>query len=295
MKEIQVALIAIALVLSAVFLPMAFFGGSTGRHLPPVLAHDDLGDGAVGAGRADPQPGADRDACSSPRSASMTCPRAGWAARRRALARVHRPRQARLQPPLSAMRSTAMKAASTKVIDRKWRFLGIYAVIVVLLAVLFVRLPSGFLPTEDQGSAQHSDSAPWRRHPAAHARGARPDREVSADRGRRECPHAVPRSPAAGGGGRAARIRAAASSTSCPGTTGRARTAPPMRSSSGCRAPSAVSATRGCSRWCPARCAGSASRTASPCSCSTARACRPSAVRRSARPAARNGRIASPS
>src|SRR3546814_17740553 len=30
MGEIQVALIAIALVLSAVFLPMAFFGGSTG-------------------------------------------------------------------------------------------------------------------------------------------------------------------------------------------------------------------------------------------------------------------------
>jgi multidrug efflux pump len=30
MKEIQVALVAIALVLSAVFLPMAFFGGSTG-------------------------------------------------------------------------------------------------------------------------------------------------------------------------------------------------------------------------------------------------------------------------
>src|SRR3546814_10592747 len=30
MKELQVALVAIALVLSAVFLPMAFFGGSTG-------------------------------------------------------------------------------------------------------------------------------------------------------------------------------------------------------------------------------------------------------------------------
>src|SRR3546814_285965 len=30
MQELQVALIAIALVLSAVFLPMAFFGGSTG-------------------------------------------------------------------------------------------------------------------------------------------------------------------------------------------------------------------------------------------------------------------------
>ena len=38
------------------------------------------------------------------------------------------------------------------VVDRKWVFLAIYAVIVALLAVLFFRLPSGFLPNEDQGT-----------------------------------------------------------------------------------------------------------------------------------------------
>src|SRR5205814_153547 len=39
------------------------------------------------------------------------------------------------------------------VIDRKWLFLLIYAGVVALLAVLFLRLPTGFLPTEDQGTA----------------------------------------------------------------------------------------------------------------------------------------------
>ena len=36
MGQIIGAIIAITVVLSAVFVPMAFFGGSVGRHLPPV-------------------------------------------------------------------------------------------------------------------------------------------------------------------------------------------------------------------------------------------------------------------
>jgi multidrug efflux pump len=40
------------------------------------------------------------------------------------------------------------------VVERKRRSLIIYGLIVVLLAVLFLRLPSGFLPNEDQGMAQ---------------------------------------------------------------------------------------------------------------------------------------------
>jgi multidrug efflux pump len=39
------------------------------------------------------------------------------------------------------------------VVDRKRRSLIVYGVIVVLLAVLFLRLPTGFLPNEDQGLA----------------------------------------------------------------------------------------------------------------------------------------------
>jgi multidrug efflux pump len=38
-------------------------------------------------------------------------------------------------------------------IDRKWLSLGIYALIVAVLVVLFFRLPTSFLPTEDQGAA----------------------------------------------------------------------------------------------------------------------------------------------
>ena len=38
-------------------------------------------------------------------------------------------------------------------IDRKWLFLSIYAVVVAILIFLFLRLPTGFLPTEDQGAA----------------------------------------------------------------------------------------------------------------------------------------------
>ena len=38
-------------------------------------------------------------------------------------------------------------------VDRKWLFLGIYAGVFALLILLFFRLPTGFLPTEDQGAA----------------------------------------------------------------------------------------------------------------------------------------------
>jgi hypothetical protein len=66
MKEISVALVAIALVLSAVFLPMAF-SAVDGRDLPPVLADHRGGHGAFGDGGADPVARADRDRAQAPR------------------------------------------------------------------------------------------------------------------------------------------------------------------------------------------------------------------------------------
>ncbi len=45
-------------------------------------------------------------------------------------------------------------AAVRRVVDLKYIFLIIYAVIVALLVILFLRMPTGFLPTEDQGSVQ---------------------------------------------------------------------------------------------------------------------------------------------
>ena len=50
MGEIQTALIAIALVLSAVFLPMAFFGGSSGEIYRQFSHHHGVGDDALGGG-----------------------------------------------------------------------------------------------------------------------------------------------------------------------------------------------------------------------------------------------------
>ena len=146
MQELQVALIAIALVLSAVFLPMAFFGGSTGviyrqfsvtiisammlsvlvaLILSPALTSTLLkpkghGDAASGGGR---------------------------------FPRVH----ALLERAKNGFNTRFDHAVEryvgsvTRVVDRKWLFLAIYIVLLAVLAFLFLRLPGGFLPNEDQG------------------------------------------------------------------------------------------------------------------------------------------------
>ncbi|MDO9362261.1 MAG: efflux RND transporter permease subunit [Sphingopyxis sp.] len=149
MKELQVALIAIALVLSAVFLPMAFFGGSTGviyrqfsvtivsamalsvlvaLILSPALTSTLLkpkshGDAPADGGR---------------------------------FPRVHVFFERAKNGFNTRFDRTVDRyvGSVTKVVDRKWLFLGIYAVLLVVLALLFLRLPSGFLPNEDQGRVQ---------------------------------------------------------------------------------------------------------------------------------------------
>jgi multidrug efflux pump len=144
MAQIQVALVAIALVLSAVFLPMAFFGGSTGviyrqfsvtivaamvlsvlvaLILTPALTATLLKRRQTGeAGR--------------PRS------RIG-AFFARAAARFNR----------GFERGTERYARSVvAVVERKWLYLLIYLGVCALLVLMFLRLPTGFLPTEDQGA-----------------------------------------------------------------------------------------------------------------------------------------------
>ncbi|MBO9695722.1 MAG: efflux RND transporter permease subunit [Sphingopyxis sp.] len=149
MKELQVALIAIALVLSAVFLPMAFFGGSTGviyrqfsvtivsamalsvlvaLVLSPALTSTLLkpryhGDAASGEGRF-------------PRVHAF-------------LERAKNGFNTRFDHSVGRYVGSV-----TRVVDRKWLFLAIYAVLLALLVFLFLRLPSGFLPNEDQGRVQ---------------------------------------------------------------------------------------------------------------------------------------------
>ena len=146
MKELQVALIAIGLVLSAVFLPMAFFGGSTG------VIYRQFSITIVSA------------MALSVFVALILSPAL--------TSTLLRPRDHGEPPPRFPRVDAALTRAKTwfntsferttdryvgsveRVVDRKWRFLGIYLIILVLLAFLFLRLPGGFLPGEDQGRVQ---------------------------------------------------------------------------------------------------------------------------------------------
>ena len=169
MQEITGALIGIGLVLTAVFLPMAFFGGSTGVDLPAVLGHHRLGHDAVDPGGADPDAGA-----------------------------VRHPAQAggrRRPQPSTAASSAGSTATSTRFRDwyhkrtawflqhtldddgrLRWRSWP-------LMAFLFMRLPTGFLPDEDQGFIFTLITLPagatQRTHPG---RGARSGRTLSRER-----------------------------------------------------------------------------------------------------------------
>ena len=143
MDEITVALIAIALVLSAVFLPMAFFGGSTGviyRQFSITIVSAMVLSVVVAL-------------VLTPALTATLLKRKqdqkqdGWVARK-------------TQPAKDWFNTNFEKMvdrygnAVSRVVDRKWLFLLIYAGVVAVLALLFVRLPTGFLPTEDQGIAQ---------------------------------------------------------------------------------------------------------------------------------------------
>ncbi|WP_443969924.1 efflux RND transporter permease subunit [Sphingobium sp. CR28] len=153
MKEIQVALVAIAVVLSAVFVPMAFFGGSTGviyrqfsltivasmvlsvfvaLILSPALTATLL------------KPSLPHGQEPPPSFLERRFPRiAGWM--KSGSERFNRGFERGVE---------RYTASITYVVDRKWIFLAIYAVVVAILAIMFLRLPTGFLPTEDQGAAQ---------------------------------------------------------------------------------------------------------------------------------------------
>jgi len=154
MNEITVALVAIALVLSAVFLPMAFFGGSTGviyRQFSLTIVSAMVLSVLVAlilspALTAHLLKQTKKDEAGDPIED-------GWVARR--LPRVaHGVGWARDKFNTTFDKGTdKYQNTVRRVIDRKWLFLLIYAAVLALLAILFLRLPTGFLPTEDQGNA----------------------------------------------------------------------------------------------------------------------------------------------
>ncbi|HWV61478.1 MAG TPA: efflux RND transporter permease subunit [Sphingopyxis sp.] len=144
MQELQVALIAIALVLSAVFLPMAFFGGSTGviyRQFSVTIVSAMALSVLVAL------------ILSPALTSTLLKPKNGDGGTDSRFPRVH----AFLERAKNGFNTRFDGAVNryvgsvTKVVDRKWLFLGIYAVLLALLAFLFLRLPGGFLPNEDQG------------------------------------------------------------------------------------------------------------------------------------------------
>ena len=149
MQELQVALIAIALVLSAVFLPMAFFGGSTGviyRQFSVTIVSAMALSVLVAL------------ILSPALTSTLLKPKTHGAEpdRPHRFPRAHAAMK-RAQDGFNGWFDRTVDryvGSVTKVVDRKWLFLGIYALILALLAVMFLRLPSGFLPNEDQGRVQ---------------------------------------------------------------------------------------------------------------------------------------------
>ena len=154
MDEITVALIAIALVLSAVFLPMAFFGGSTGviyRQFSLTIVSAMILSVVVALVLS---PALTTTLLKQKKKDESGDPvEDGWLGRK-APKVAHFFARARDGFNNWFDRTTDRYVGASKaIVDRKWLFLLIYVGIVALLAGLFLRLPTGFLPTEDQGLA----------------------------------------------------------------------------------------------------------------------------------------------
>jgi len=145
MAEINTALIAIALVLSAVFLPMAFFGGSTGviyRQFSITIVSSMALSVLVAL-------------ILSPALAATLLKRPDREARAEQGGLVGRAHH------YGERFNQWFKRLSDRYRDFVTRLFGhirtamiIFVLIVVALALLFFSLPTGFVPTEDQGIAQ---------------------------------------------------------------------------------------------------------------------------------------------
>src|SRR3954452_13942897 len=149
MGQIQMALVAIALVLSAVFLPMVFFGGSTGviyRQFSATIVSAMALSVFIAL-------------TLSPAIAANLLHRnhgsvEGTWLGRKAPGVAHRIELGRRKFNENFERLIHWYVSTvSRVVDRKWLFLAIYAGVCALLMLLFFRLPTGFLPSEDQGAA----------------------------------------------------------------------------------------------------------------------------------------------
>ena len=133
MDEITGALIGIATVLSAVFVPMAFFGGSVGviyRQFSITIVSAMILSVAVALILT---PALCATILRAPKDHGAKTGIFGWFNRN------------------FDRFTTSYRRGAHGVIDRTKRFLLIFAAIIVVVVVMFMRLPSSFLPQEDQG------------------------------------------------------------------------------------------------------------------------------------------------
>jgi multidrug efflux pump len=149
MSQIQMALIAIALILSAVFLPMIFFGGSTGviyRQFSATIVSA-MGLSIFVALTLSPAIAANL------LKRNHATVEETWLGRKApGLAQPIERARVKFNSNFERLIGWYVGTVS-RVVNRKWLFLGIYGAVCALLIVLFVRLPTGFLPSEDQGAA----------------------------------------------------------------------------------------------------------------------------------------------
>ena len=135
MQEITGALIGIGLVLTAVFLPMAFFGGSTGviyRQFSVTIVSAMSLSIMVAL------------VLSPSLCATLLKPVEGEGHGSRASSSTG-------STATSTISATGTSATPPGSCSSTWTTMIAYAGIVAVLALLFVRLPTGFLPDEDQG------------------------------------------------------------------------------------------------------------------------------------------------
>ncbi|MEH6745096.1 efflux RND transporter permease subunit [Hyphomonas sp.] len=136
MKQITGALVGIAVVLSAVFIPMAFFPGSAGviyRQFSVTIVSAMALSVLIAV------------VLSPALCATLLKPSSGN-------------NKSFLMAPARAFNTgfdkltDAYEGAVTRIVRRRWIMLVTFAAIVAVTGLLFVRLPSAFLPDEDQGT-----------------------------------------------------------------------------------------------------------------------------------------------
>ena len=142
MDEVGTALISIALVLSAVFIPTAFVSGITGQFYRQFARHHRVRDDHLGVRVADAQPGAGGDAV---QAARRITPRSSIC-----MAPVHLlfggfNRGVRGAGRAATARSCARLARITALM------LVVYAGLIACAIGFVMRMPTGFIPALDRG------------------------------------------------------------------------------------------------------------------------------------------------